>query len=62
MRFLLDTHTFLWWVLNDSQLSAPARAVITDRNNQIFFSVVSSWELTLKATIGKYVKRFCVLL
>ena len=36
MRLLLDTHTFLWFVLNDRQLSRPADALITDSANQDF--------------------------
>lgn len=53
MRFLLDTHTFLWWIDNDPKLSATANTIITDINNEIFFSVVSGWELAIKAQIGK---------
>ena len=30
MKVLLDTHTFLWWIANDSQLSEHARSVIED--------------------------------
>jgi PIN domain nuclease of toxin-antitoxin system len=53
MRLLLDSHTFLWWVLNDTQLSHPARTAIAETSNQIFFSTVSSWELIIKASLGK---------
>jgi len=28
MRILLDTHTFLWFVLGDAQLSSTARSLI----------------------------------
>ena len=31
MRLLLDTHAFLWFITNDSQLSAAARVLITDQ-------------------------------
>lgn len=30
MKALLDTHTFLWWIANDPQLSQRARQVIED--------------------------------
>ena len=34
MRLLLDTHAFLWFVLNDPLLSSNARNLIADPNNE----------------------------
>lgn len=53
MRLLLDTHTFLWWITDDPQLSASAREAIGDSGNEVFFSAVSAWELAIKAGLGK---------
>ncbi|NJL51219.1 MAG: type II toxin-antitoxin system VapC family toxin [Hydrococcus sp. SU_1_0] len=53
MQVLLDTHTFLWWVTNDSKLSSPAHTIISDPQNEIFFSIVSAWEIVIKAKLGK---------
>ncbi len=53
MRFLLDTHTFLWWTANDTQLSEPAKAAIADADNDVFVSAVSGWEIAIKARLGK---------
>jgi PIN domain nuclease of toxin-antitoxin system len=53
MKALLHTHTFLWWVTNNPQLSLTTRSIIADRNNQIFFSVASGWEIAIKAQLGK---------
>lgn len=53
MQALLDTNAFLWWVTNDSKLSTAARLVIGNPNNEIFFSVVSAWEIAIKSQIGK---------
>jgi PIN domain nuclease of toxin-antitoxin system len=53
MRVLLDTHTFLWWIDNDAQLSARAREVIGDGANALLFSAVSGWEIAIKAHLGK---------
>lgn len=55
MRALLDTHAFLWWVTNNPQLSPTVQAIIADRNNQLFFSAASGWEIALKAQLGKLV-------
>lgn len=53
MRILLDTHAFLWWVMNDSQLSDTAQSLITDPNNNVLFSTASAWEIVIKVNIGK---------
>ncbi len=52
-RFLLDTHTFLWLIQGDPQLSERARLVISDDVNQLYFSVASIWEIVIKLNIGK---------
>jgi PIN domain nuclease of toxin-antitoxin system len=53
MRALLDTHTLLWWVTNDSQLSSTVRDIIGSTENTIYLSVASSWEIIIKANSGK---------
>ncbi len=53
MIALLDTCTFLWLALEPSRLSEPCRAVIDDESNQLVFSQVSVWEITLKNSVGK---------
>jgi PIN domain nuclease of toxin-antitoxin system len=54
MRLLLDTHTFLWYVLNDAQLSATARVLIDDPANDVLVSPVTYWEVAIKVSIRKY--------
>jgi PIN domain nuclease of toxin-antitoxin system len=53
MNILLDTHAFLWWVMDDSQLSNTAKAMIADPTNTIYFSVISAWEIIIKEGTGK---------
>ena len=53
MRLLLDTHTLLWWFINDRRLSAPARAAILDERNEIHVSAVNAWEIATKDRLGK---------
>ena len=53
MKALLDTHTFLWWNMDDAQLSARAREIIEDGHNEIYFSAASSWEIAIKAAKGR---------
>jgi PIN domain nuclease of toxin-antitoxin system len=54
MRLLLDTQ-LLWFALNDPQLSAAARAAITDPANEKWVSPASYWEVAIKISTGKYV-------
>jgi PIN domain nuclease of toxin-antitoxin system len=53
VRALLDTHTFLWWNLDDPQLSATAREFIAKGSNEIFLSAASAWEIAIKAAKGR---------
>lgn len=53
MKALLDTHTFLWWIADDPQLSLAARQVIGDGATALFLSVASGWEIAIKSRLGK---------
>lgn len=53
MNLLLDTHSFLWFVFGDPQLSAAAKSHIEDPNNTNYLSIVSVWEMAIKVSIGK---------
>jgi PIN domain nuclease of toxin-antitoxin system len=53
MRILLDTCEFLWLVTGDPKLSPPVEAAVRDPQNQVFLSVVSFWEISLKHSLGK---------
>jgi len=54
MRLLLDTHAFLWFILNDKTLSPTARQLIVDPTNTIDVSPASYWEIAIKIGLGKY--------
>ena len=49
MKLLLDTHTFLWLDSEPEKLSATALAACEDPDNELYFSVVSAWEIQIKA-------------
>ena len=53
MRLLLDTHALLWWLWDDTNLPASARALIADPENEILVSAASAWEIATKARLGK---------
>lgn len=52
-RVLLDTHTLLWWLRDDPRLGPDARTMIADERNDAFVSAVSSWEISIKKSLGK---------
>jgi len=53
MKFLLDTHSLLWALFSPDRLSKRARTSILDPENDVFVSVVSFWEISLKYALGK---------
>lgn len=53
MRLLLDTHTLLWWMFEDEQLSRTARAAIADPRNEVFVSAASICEIAIKLSLNK---------
>lgn len=54
MRLLLDTHAFLWFVLDSPQLSHDALQLIQNPANKILVSPASYWEIAIKVSLGKY--------
>jgi PIN domain nuclease of toxin-antitoxin system len=53
MRVLVDTHTFLWALLEDKKLSQTARQILTSDSHELVFSLVSLWEVSIKIKTGK---------
>jgi len=52
-RFLLDTHTLLWWLNDSPQLGPRCRQMISNDRNQVFVSAATTWEISIKMAIGK---------
>jgi PIN domain nuclease of toxin-antitoxin system len=50
---LLDTHIVLWSVFQTKYLTKQARKILEDPSNQIFFSTVNLWEITIKRAQGR---------
>jgi PIN domain nuclease of toxin-antitoxin system len=53
MRALLDTHAFLWWVLDDAHLSDAGRDIIGDGSNEVIVSAATAHEIGIKAASGR---------
>lgn len=53
MNLLLDTHTFIWFIEGDKNLSKRAKEKILDPSNIKFVSIASIWEIAVKISLGK---------
>ena len=53
MKFLLDTHLLLWAAGQPERLSQPARELIENPDNMLFFSAASIWEIAIKSSLGR---------
>jgi PIN domain nuclease of toxin-antitoxin system len=52
-RYLLDTHTAIWYFNGDKAISNTAREIILELSNQIYLSIASAWELAIKVNLEK---------
>ena len=53
MDYLLDTHTFLWFINGDTQLSKKAKEAIVNPDAIKYISIASLWEIAIKVNLGK---------
>lgn len=53
MKLLLDTHVFVWSVLNPSRLSRRATKVMADPRNELWISPVTTWEILFLQRKGR---------
>ena len=53
MKFLLDTHVLIWWSGESNKISTKVKNLLIDKNNNIFISFVSIWEIQIKSQLGK---------
>ncbi|MBQ7158188.1 MAG: type II toxin-antitoxin system VapC family toxin [Treponema sp.] len=50
--YLLDTHTFLWYLDGDENLSPLVRTILSS-DAELGISIGSFWEIAIKQNIGK---------
>ena len=53
MRLLLDSDVLLWAAEDSKRLTAQARRLIANIENERFFSAASLWELAIKRGLGR---------
>lgn len=50
--YMLDTCSFIWYLLDDDRLPQNVKDIISD-SNSLYISYISLWEIVIKQTIGK---------
>ena len=53
VKYLLDTHTLLWAIRDNSKLSNNAITIIEDVENTLCVSAISAYEIMYKHQLGK---------
>lgn len=53
MKLLLDTHVLLWAAAEPDRLKEPVRVMLSDPDNELFFSAASIWEVSIKSGLGR---------
>ncbi len=53
MKYLIDTHTFLWIIEDNKKLTEKVRTIYIDNSNEIYLSVASIWEMAVKISLNK---------
>ena len=53
MRILVDTSCWLWSLSDPERLNKKARALLSDPTQTLYLSAASSWEIAIKAALGK---------
>ncbi len=53
MKYLLDTHAFIWLDSDPDKLSAKVVELCSNSENQLLLSIASVWEMQIKIQLGK---------
>ena len=53
MKFIADTHAFIWFIADSPKLSGTARKLFESSDSERLFSIASIWEIAIKTSLGK---------
>lgn len=53
MRLLLDTHIYLWWLLDSPRLAGDVREALAEPTTIVHVSAASIWEASIKSSLGR---------
>lgn len=53
MNVLLDTHTFIWYIEGNTNLTKKAKEIIEFSADNVYLSIISLWEIAIKTGKNK---------
>mgnify|MGYP000979517268 FL=1 len=53
MRYLIDTNILLWFIEDNPKLPNQVFDILSDGKSEIFISILSLWEISIKYSLGK---------
>ncbi|WEK37239.1 MAG: type II toxin-antitoxin system VapC family toxin [Candidatus Pseudobacter hemicellulosilyticus] len=53
MKYLIDTHTFIWYINGERGLSRTAFGYLENQSTEKYVSIVSLWEIAIKFHLGR---------
>lgn len=53
MKLLIDTHYLLWMFMDTDRISGKVKKALISDDNEVYYSQVSLWEISIKYSIGK---------
>ncbi len=53
MKYVLDTHIFLWLCFEPQKISSAVLELLEKKQNQLIITSLTFWEISLKYSLGK---------
>lgn len=53
MNLLIDTHALIWFINDNEKLPSKTKQIIENKDNDIYVSIASYWEIGIKKSIGR---------
>ena len=48
MKYLIDTHVFIWFIMEPEKIAKKVMNILCNEESQIFMSPISFWEIAIK--------------
>ena len=53
MKYLLDTHIWLWSLLEPDRIGSVAEAILQDDDNELYISPITLWEIMIWLNVAE---------
>ena len=48
MKYLIDTHVFIWFIMEPEKIAKTAMDILCNEESQLYMSPISFWEMAIK--------------